>query len=294
MPTFDYVLLTTCDARGERLTDLTRLLNSINAEIEAHGLHIRHYILLQNVNSLPEPLAASVHAQRIFLFVPHRLSLSRARNRMLRQALRDGALSSAKLCAFPDDDAWYPPNSLALILNSCNQQPRMGVWTCDYGSIPVVAGTAGEAVFRELADCGLFVRRVSSNTLFLRADMVEAVGFFDERLGVGGTINGGEDLDFALRAYLRAGHTAMIHDGPLIGHRDRLPWIRSQYFAGSLFAIARNAGRDMPLALQLLRKIAVGGFLAVSGELPARAFLSGLRQGLSGLFLRQPSVAPFE
>lgn len=294
MQTYDYVLITTCDARGERLLDLMRLLRSVDAEVGSHGLSIRHYILLQNTGSLPTELATSVRAQRIFIFVTHGLSLSRARNCLLRQALRDGVLPLTKLCAFPDDDAWYPPGSLASILNTHNDHSGIGVLTCDYGSNPVSASEMAKAAFHEVADRGLFVRRVSSNTLFLKADLVESVGFFDERLGVGGTINGGEDLDFALRAYLKAGHRAMIYQGPLVGHRDRLPWVRSRYFAGSLFAIARGARQDIPLALQLLRKIAVGGLLVFSRELSAGAYVAGLRQGLSGLFDRPPRVAPFE
>lgn len=294
MPTFDYLLLTTCDGRKERLTDLTRLLDSVDAEIQAHGLRIRHYILLQNSRELPTELADFAAGQRLFMFEAGRLSLSRARNRMLRQAGLDGVWPLAKLCAFPDDDAWYPPNTLASILDSHNRHPHTGIFTCDYGASPVSSPAVDIADFKDAVDRGLFVRRVSSNTLFVKAGIAEAVGFFDERLGVGGAINGGEDLDFALRAYLKAGRRAMIHEGKLIGHRDRLPWVRSQYFAGSLFAIARSARNDLPLALQLLRKIAVGGFLVSSRELSASAYVNGLRNGLSGLVHGQPLVAPFE
>lgn len=293
MPTFDYLLLTTCDGRKERLTDLTRLLDSVDAEIQAHGLRIRHYILLQNSDALPTELADFAAGQRLFMFEAGRLSLSRARNRMLHQAGLDGIWPRAKLCAFPDDDAWYPPNTLASILDIHQRHPQAGIFTCDYGASPV-SSPVGITDFKDAVDCGLFVRRVSSNTLFVKAGIAEAVGFFDERLGVGGAINGGEDLDFALRAYLKAGRRAMIHEGKLIGHRDRLPWVRSQYFAGSLFAIARSARNDLPLALQLLRKIAVGGFLVSSRELSASAYVNGLRNGLSGLVNGQPLVAPFE
>lgn len=294
MPTYDYLLLTTCDGSKERLTDLTRLLASVDAEIQAHGLRIRHYILLQNSHALPTELAALATPQRLFMLDAGRLSLSRARNRMLHQAGLDGIWPRAKLCAFPDDDAWYPPNTLASILDTHQHHPQAGIFTCDYGACPVSFSAADITDFKEAADCGLFVRRVSSNTLFVKASIAEAVGFFDERLGVGGAINGGEDLDYALRAYLKADRRAMIHESKLIGHRDRLPWVRSQYFAGSLFAIARSARKDLPLALQLLRKIAVGGFLVSSRELSVAAYLNGLRNGLSGLVSGQPLVAPFE
>lgn len=294
MHTFDYLLLTTCDGSKERLIDLARLLQSIDAEIKAHGLRIRHYILLQNTLALEKQLAIDANDQRIFMLEPHRVSLSRARNRMLRQAKQDGILNLAKICAFPDDDAWYPPNSLALILEAHKHHPQIGILTCDYGSQPVTSTLLDKTVFHEMVDCGLFVRRVSSNTLFVKATIAVDVGFFDERLGVGGQINGGEDLDFALRAYLIAKHQAMICEGKLIGHRDRLPWVRSDYFAGSLFAISRSARNDIQLAVQLLRKIAVGSFLVFSRELSATAYVSGLRNGLSGLFNLLPLVAPFE
>ena len=294
MHTFDYLLLTTCDGRNERLLDLIRLLHSIDAEIQTHGLRIRHYILLQNTRKLPQQLAANVSEQRILMLESGRLSLSRARNRMLQQAKHDGALATATLCAFPDDDAWYPTNLLTLILDTYKRHPHISILTCDYGSDPVSPSLTNQVAFQDAMDCGLFVRRVSSNTLFLSASLTAEVGFFDERLGVGGEINGGEDLDYALRAYVRANHQVMICEDKLVGHRDRLPWVRSHYFAGSLFAIARSARNDLQLAAQLLRKIAVGGFLVISRELSIGAYLSGLRSGLSGLTILDPLVAPFE
>ncbi len=294
MQTVDYVLLTTCDARGERLNDLTRLLNSVDAEISTHGLYIRHYLLLQNVQALPEELNGYMHDRRTFIIVPHRLSLSRARNQMLRQAIQEGVLKSATLCAFPDDDAWYPPGSLALIFKTRQEHPHIGVFTCDYGSGAVLSDELNNTRFHSVKGCGQFIRKVSSNTIFLRADLAASVGFFDERLGVGGPINGGEDLDFALRAFRKAGNRAMIYDGLLVGHRDRMKWVRSHYFAGSLFAIARNARGSFCIGLQLLRKILIGAYLVMTRELTLGHYFQGLADGLSGLFSAQAKVAPFE
>ncbi|WP_143131096.1 glycosyltransferase family 2 protein [Noviherbaspirillum humi] len=289
----DAVLFTTCDLGSGRLDDLQRLLASVRRAVTEDGLSIIHYVLLQRAaDGVPPPLLGDDwHAPR-FMTAAARLPLSRARNLMLAQALRDKALQHAAWVAFPDDDAWYPPQLLLelSLLFACH--PHVDLITCRYGSAPLDLSPLGaDPAFRPAESRGEMVRRVSSNTLMLRASAALRTGFFDERLGLGAAINGGEDLDYALRSDGCRPERALISDEILVGHRDRLAWVRSRYYAGSLFALARAARRQPMMAGQAARKLLVGLALLAGRELGWREWRSGLRAGWLGWRLPDPGTA---
>lgn len=291
-PTLDALLLTTCDMQGGRTDELLRLLHSISQQVQEDGVRVVHYVLLQRA----DPQAAALPTDWVqhdlrFLSLPGRVSLSRARNLMLHQVELDDVLSSARWLAFPDDDAWYPPGFIRRMTTLFLSAPQVGMATCQYASAPTaVAATPNSGAFDVLTSSAEFVRTVSSNTLFLRTDIARSVGFFDERLGVGAPINGGEDLDFALRAFtLNAGKT-LISRLPLVGHRDRQIWIRSTYFGGGLFALARAARGDARLWWPFVRKMLVGIFLFAKGELKPPQLVASIRCALKGFVHRTPLV----
>lgn len=210
---------------------------------------------------------------------------------MIKKARDDNAFVQSKICAFPDDDAWYPEGFLAYLLELFASHQNVSIATCDYGSQPTTCAAMRPGnEFRKESGCGKITRRVSSNTLILRSSLAQAVGYFDERLGIGAEINGGEDLDFALRSHIKSGQAALISDAVLVGHRDRLPWVRSRYFSGSLFAIARSARQSPCVFIQLLRKLGVGLYLSMSGALPAKDLVSGIRVGVAGFAKTNPKV----
>ncbi|GIZ52852.1 hypothetical protein NCCP691_28660 [Noviherbaspirillum aridicola] len=287
------VLLTTCDLAGGRSAELLRLLGSVQHAMQAAPLTIRHYILLQRApGGPPAELLAAAGDTSCVMAIGDRVSLSRARNLLLCRARQEGALSRALWVAFPDDDAWYPQGVLAEVNGLFSAHGSLALVTCRYGAdpVPLQRGAATRA-FRPLRGYGDLVRVVSSNTLMVRASVVEAVGGFDERLGVGARINGGEDLDYALRALARGNGAALVAADPLIGHRDRMPWVRSRYFAGSLFALARAARSRPRLTAQMLRKLAVGVSLLALRELSARELREGIRAGLGGWFTPAPAIS---
>jgi len=120
--------------------------------------------------------------------------LSRARNVGL------SAVSGA-VVAFPDDDCSYPRDLLRQVFERLEE-------------LPEIDGLTGRAVTENGASYARFDlrpgflsksnvwQRVSSFTMFLRRHVIEAVGPFDESLGLGsGTPwQGGEDIDYPLRA----------------------------------------------------------------------------------------------
>ena len=291
-PELDALLLTTCDALGGRIDELLRLLTSISRQAANDGVRVVHYVLLQRAGQSPAGLSAGQFAHDVrFMRIPGRASLSRARNLLLGQAAQDGMMNRALWVAFPDDDAWYPRGLVRRITELFRDAPGAGLITCDYGSAPAAVGDMPEGgSFAVLGRSGDLVRTVSSNTLFVRAEVARRVGFFDERLGVGASINGGEDLDFALRAFARIAGETLISRATLVGHRDRQPWVRSTYFSGSLFALARSARSDRRLWWPFVRKLLVGGVLVLRGELPPRQLMTGIGCALKGFGNRAPFV----
>lgn len=285
------ILFTTSDFAGGRHDELLRLLGSVHEAASRDGLPIRHYILLQRApHGAPVELQEYAGADARLFSIPDRVSLSRARNMLLACAREDGALAASMLAAFPDDDAWYPPGLLREVCALFSNSATLALATCLYGADPeTLTRDSAAAAFRAPQGYGELIRTLSSNTLLLRASVVETIGGFDEQLGVGARIDGGEDLDYGLRA-CAAGH-AILSPRVLIGHRDRLPWVRSRYFAGSLFALTRAARRSPVLGAQVLRKLLVGLALVALRELSLGDLCVAARSGLAGWNRLQPEVS---
>ncbi|MBD1872382.1 glycosyltransferase [Nodosilinea sp. FACHB-131] len=121
--------------------------------------------------------------------------LSLARNVALKQI-------SGDLVAFPDDDCAYTPDLLEEVAHFFKEQPEL-------------SGLVGRAVNQQGNDSSgrwdhvagtvnafNVWRRGTSFTIFLRRAVVDAIGPFDETLGVGASTpwGSGEDIDYLLRA----------------------------------------------------------------------------------------------
>lgn len=142
------------------------------------------------------------------------------------------AASSGNWLGFPDDDCWYEPHTLErVMLRSSRKDRPTGVITrWVEQDPPLPPGTLSwhrSSRFRDLP--------VSSITLFFRRELVERIGGFDGRLGVGQWFGAGEETDIVLRA-LRAGALLAYEPTALVHHRVDPP-------APSVSAIARQAAR---------------------------------------------------
>jgi hypothetical protein len=268
----ELLFITTTDAGGGRATDLTRLLSSIEASLA--GRDWRMLLLVQRA-SPDSSLGLAVPSKVQVETIPHRISLSRARNRLLNLARQTGLLSRSALVAFPDDDCWYPEGALERILNLFRIDQGLDFWFCSYASAPVAPlralsmDTKPPSVFSVAA-------KASSNTVFLRSRIVERIGGFDEDLGIGTANNGGEDTDYALRAFAAARKSRFV-DQHLIGHRDHAPHLKAHYFRGSLIAIARHTAKQPASVTLLLRKLLVGSILVATRRMAAREFVTALK-----------------
>ncbi|CAI8724650.1 glycosyltransferase family 2 protein [Methylocaldum szegediense] len=279
----DALLFTTSDSAGGRQDELERMVRSVERAITKSGLRVVQYLLLQR-HTPGQPLPALPDYIRVTT-IPDRVSLSKARNLLFDLAHKDRLFERSLMVAFPDDDAWYPEGTLETMLALFAQDASLDLAICKYSSSPsVLPSLPLELRTPRPASTRAFVANASSNTLFMRASRVAQTGYFDESLGVGAPINGGEDLDYALRAYVSAGERAVWFDAPLVGHRDPHRWLIGHYYAGSLYALARSAALSRGVALQAMRKVLVGIYLLLRRELAWPAFSRALRLAQSARY----------
>lgn len=282
------LLLTTCDFQSSRIDAFERLTESLVQTAQNSQHELVHIVLMQRaqLEALSPYRNRNLGFQQIILQTPNRMSISAARNAMLRVAHERNLLQSADWVAFPDDDAWYPAGLVDKISEVFLQDPPVDVITCQYSNHPFDSTAA--TTFQRRTDLFRMVTVFSSNTIFVRQHAVVSAGiFFDERLGLGAPINGGEDLDFALRAAV-SGRAIAYCAEPLVGHRDRLFWVRSRYYQGSLCALARSAACTPLFRLAVYRKLLVGTTLVLKGELPVTQFLRSIRLALGFYTLPDP------
>jgi hypothetical protein len=269
----DVLLISTTDLQGGRTEVRDRMVKHLvdsETKVSGHGLHLS--FLWQNcpADALPQ-LAAAMPSFAVNIGIPGRVSLSSARNILLRRLTAERAITPDSVVAFPDDDCWYPPGFLEYVMGCFESDPALDFWFCRYSSHPVQSElSASKQIFAKPAQV---VRNASSNTIFVRGRVAMSVGEFDEALGVGTPLGGAEDLDYALRAF-RVARTVRFVDAPLVGHRDKNSQLRDRYYCSGLVVLARHAryGAMKPL----LRKIAVGCYLMLLRRISLRQFFNAL------------------
>ncbi|MDX6720717.1 MAG: hypothetical protein QOJ63_2971 [Solirubrobacteraceae bacterium] len=207
---------------------------------------------------------------------PLKISLSRARNLGLEHGRRVGLLQTCDQLAFPDDDARYPDGLLE----------RVGALL--HGETAVVCGSY--APNRDSLDRLRFpstrnrltprmvMRVASSNNLFFRAEVVRAVGGFDERLGLGARYGASEDSDYVLRA-LALGFGGVYVPEALVEHPYK-PGRADEYYRGNVAVLAKHA-RTGGTALLLARRLATGVVLTARSRLAATAYLRTLADAIA-------------
>ena len=264
------ILLTTTVWSETSLSLLQRLTTSIGQKSNQH-LHCHHVMLLQKSpdGTAPE-LNPSPHHQIDMLTCPDMISLSEARNRMLTHCLQHQLIGPQDVLAFPDDDCWYPENSLSLVVSAFTDNSDLEFFFCKYKNnghlqvdkiAPTKPATATE-----------IVSNASSNTIFLKGSLALKIGGFDRNLGVGAPNNGGEDLDYAIKAFLQASLSCFL---PLylIGHRDKDNSLRGKYFRGSALALRRYFHKRNGLIYEFIRKMLIGVVLVARQEMHPRELL---------------------
>ena len=191
--TFDLVVATL-----DRIEELDRLLTSLDRQT-----HKGFRVLLVDQNA-DDRLESVVEAHDSLRLERMRSTpgLSRARNAAL-------ARIEADVVAFPDDDCVYPPDLLERVAQKLEAAPELDGVT---GRAPSWT-TGAAALTRE----NLWNRAISF-TIFVRRDVVERVGDFDEALGLPAAA--GEEIDYLIRA-LDAGARIDYDPALVVGHDDK-------------------------------------------------------------------------
>lgn len=184
LPSFDLVVATV-----GRVEELGRLLASL--ESQSHR-DLRVILIDQNADDRLDRVLRDTALD--VLRVRSKLGLSRARNAGLEHVVAD-------VVAFPDDDCVYPEDLLERVAMRIGGEPGLD------GLIGRAADLAGRSSpswkpdSATLTDGNLWNRAISF-TIFLRRSVIERVGMFDERLGLGSSEPwaSGEEIDYLIRA----------------------------------------------------------------------------------------------
>ena len=269
------ILLTTCHLQNDGVADLLRLIASEANALEAGELdRLRHVVLLQGCNSQQrEDLRRELPSWVELLASEESMSSPAARNLMIRYLLADEHFSGSAFVGFPDDDAWYPAAALACV----GQHFRnMGVelLLCRYGPNAFADGCdhAHRATLQHALSRG------ACAAIFLRGSLLAQLGGFNELLGLGTRLKGGEDTEFVHRAFQLAGDRIFWVPGTLVGHAAADPVKKALYYEGALAAIMAHSHFSAAARLALFRKLAVGVWLVIRGRMPVSRYLASLRK----------------
>jgi GT2 family glycosyltransferase len=189
LPSFDLVVATV-----DRVEPLERLFDSL--ERQTHR-RIRVLLADQNEDDRLEPILAA-HPALDVLHLRSSRGLSRARNGAL-------AVVTAEVVAFPDDDCVYPDDLLARVASRLAGDRSLQGLTGRVEGADGSSSPSWETKAAELTPENLW-NRATSGAIFVRRELIGAVGGFDEQLGLGsGTPwSSAEEIDYLVRA-VRAG-----------------------------------------------------------------------------------------
>jgi glycosyltransferase involved in cell wall biosynthesis len=214
LPSFDLVVATI-----GRTDELAELLDSLRTQTHRD---LRVVVVDQNEDDRVGPLLAASGVETLRL--QSASGLSRARNAALPHLRAD-------VVAFPDDDCAYPPDLLAGVARRLTEHPELDGVT---GRVEDSDGRSSRSwkTDRALLDRSNLWNRANSATMFLRRELVDRIGPFDEELGLGSgkPWESGEEIDYLVRA-LDAGarieydpslviRHALVPDDPSVGARD--------------------------------------------------------------------------
>ncbi len=184
LPSFDLVVATL-----GRVTSLEHLLDSLTAQ---RHRAFRVIVVDQNDDDRLAPILEAKSLDTVHLRSAP--GLSRARNEALEHLAAD-------LVAFPDDDCIYPSDLLERVAERFVRDPTLD-------GLSVRTAEANGRSDRGWSDTGARLTKanvwnlVASAGMFLRRPLLERVGAFDERLGLGvpRPWSSGEETDYVIRA----------------------------------------------------------------------------------------------
>ncbi len=214
--------------------------------------------------------------------------LSRARNAALPALTAD-------VVAFPDDDCRYAPDLLERVARRLGGDPTLDGLTGRAVADDGASDPSWEPSAAVLDPHNLW-NRVISFAIFLRRGLVERVGAFDERLGLGSDTlwSSGEEIEYVLRA---------IESGARIAYDPCLTVThpRKAYTAADLRAVGLRDGASVgwilrrhgygarPTARMLFRPVGGAGAALARGDVARASFHAATLAGRVRGYLGAPS-----
>ena len=258
-------------ATVNRVTELGRLLTSLDGQS-----HREFEVIVVDQNR--DDRLATLFARHPGLPIKHirsELGLSRARNVGLRAA-------SGDIIAIPDDDCWYPKQLLASVTAWFESHHDFGILTLMKRSAenkpvgPRWPATARSCTRADVWQCAI------SSAIFMRRTVCDAVGDFNENIGVGAAsmYQSGEETDYVLRA-LELGFrmwyepSLTVHHPPL-DSIDRLRRVSYPFALGSGYVLRIHRYPLHLVAEHLMRSFGGATVSLFKGDI-ARAHIYLLR-----------------
>ena len=251
------LIICTLNRSASLIKCLDALLHSIN---QAMPFTVE-IVVVDNGSSddTPEKVAAwsARSSVPVRYLIENRRGAAKARNCGIRAA-------QGRLLVFLDDDCMATPNymQVALDYNRGDTTPVLRSGRVELGDptdLPITIILEPEMKrFRRSENTA---RHVNMGNTFLscnmtmRKEIVGAIGFLDERLGAGTSIPGGEDIDFAFRAYLAGFTVEYVPDMTVHHFHGRKQWSEGaklfrNYSLGGGALLAKYAFRHPNLVRQ--------------------------------------------
>jgi hypothetical protein len=194
------------------------------------------------------------------LELPLKISLSEARNRLMKQF----QITGSEVVFFPDDDCWLGENTLSKVQKIlADSDFAIGVVDTDGNENSEILGGSN-------IDLSVALEVSASAAIFCRSKVLEQFRF-DERLGLGTQIGSAEDLDLVLYM-LSKGAKGKFDKSIRIGHPKKGRGM--EYFPGSI-AVLRKYSDVWPRAWAfMIRRLAHGVVYTIQGKLPLKSLIS--------------------
>jgi GT2 family glycosyltransferase len=110
--------------------------------------------------------------------------------------------ATGELIGYPDDDCWYEPEVVAGVLDAFARHPRLGGVIARWCELDDGSAPEHDLSLERWRQFRVEVSAFSS-CIFVRREVIEAIGGFDERLGVPLWFSSAEEVDLVMRAMER-------------------------------------------------------------------------------------------
>ncbi len=253
-------------------------LDSLLASLERQSAEIDLVLVMRGEGSPPERPTDRIRIHP--LEQPLVTGLSVARNCALSYARARDLLGAVDIVAFPDDDCVYPEGLLTRVGQLMT--PTIGIVCGSYGPAFNEIDTR-RFPMTEKPLSPAHAMAASSNTMFFAAPTIEAVGDFDELLGLGARYASSEDVDYILRA-LRHGIAGIYRPAEVFVEHPYKAHHPSAYYVGVVATLAKHALGGGTFFL-LVRRMILGLGMTLRGSFPPAEYFQAIRA--AGYWLRR-------